>query len=106
MGEPISVVSILSAVSDEFIFETNRNFTGMGHEHYTKEVPVTGERPVDRLADLLLSQGSAKQVHIYAQSISVVGAFGFDPEEVKELIENFYIYYKPGVEVQDESSFS
>lgn len=106
MGEPISVVSVTSAVSEEVIFETNRNFTGMGHEHYIEEEPVDGDRPVDRLADLLLREGSAKEVHVYAQSISVVGAFGFDAEHVKDLIENFYIYYKPGVEVPDESSFS
>lgn len=106
MGEPISVISINSGVSDETIFETNRNFTGMGHEQYIKEVPITGDRPVDRLAQLLFDKGSVKQVHIYAQSISIIGAFGFDAEIAKSLIEDFYIHYKPGVPVPDESSFS
>ncbi len=106
MGEPVAVVQKSTRSDDFAVFETNRNFTGMGHETFDSVDQILGDRPVDDLARMLLEEASVSQVHVYAQSVTVKKAAGFDAAKTLELIENFYIYYRPGVEVPTEESFS
>ena len=67
--------------------------------------PVTGNRPPDVLAAALFETGQVDQVHIYAQMITVSLRQGGSSDGLKEIVENIYIYYKPGVEIPDEASF-
>lgn len=106
MGEPISVIETPSATHGMVRFDTNRSFTGMGHERYTVDAEVFGERPPDVAARTLFATGKVAAVHVYAQAITVELASGSDSEGLKEVIESMYTHYKPGVEVPTEESFS
>ncbi len=105
MGEPVSVIEKPSDRHGFVRFETNRSFTGMGHERYERGDEVLGDRPSDVVARLLLDSGQVDAVHVYAQTISVQLASGADSGGLKEIIENLYIHYKPGVEIPTEASF-
>jgi len=106
MGEPVSVTEKRSSRDGFVRFETNRWFTGMDHERYSAGEPIAGDRPADLAANLLFESGKVDQVHVYGQSITVKLSAGSDSEGLKEALENMYIYYKPGVEVPTEESFS
>lgn len=86
-------------------FETNRSFTGMGHESYRAGEPIVGNRPPDEVARVLLATGEVDTVHVYGQMVTVVLAAGSTGSGLQEELENLYIHYKPGVEVPTEESF-
>ena len=106
MGEPVSVIEKPSAQHGRVRFETNRSFTGMGHERYRKGEPIIGDRPPDVAAGLLLDTGKVESVHIYAQTITVELASGADSSGLKEILEDLYIHYKPGVPIPDPENFA
>lgn len=106
MGEPVSVIEKPSANHGVVRFETNRTFTGMGHERYEANTLISGDRPPDVLAAKLLETGKVERVHVYAQTITVTLRSGATSDGLKEIVENLYIHYKPGVAVPDEASFS
>jgi len=78
----------------------------MGHERYAKGEPILGDRPPDVLARALLDTGKVDDVHVYAQTITVSVAAGQQPTGLKEIIEDLYTHYKPGVPVPTEADFS
>ena len=106
MGEPVSVIEKPSANHGVVRFETNRSFTGMGHERYSAGDDIIDNRPPDAIARLLFETGKVAKVHVYAQTITVTLAQGATSDGLKEVIEGLYIHYKPGVPVPDEASFS
>ncbi len=106
MGEPVSVIEQASAVHGRVRFETNRSFTGMGHERYKKGERILGDRPPDVVARLLLDTGKVDAVHVYAQTITVELAAGADSSGLKQLVEDLYIHYKPGVPIPDPENFA
>ncbi len=106
MGEPVTVIEKPSTNHGLVRFETNRSLTGMGHERYTKDQEVIGDRPPDVVARQLLATGRVDQVHVYAQTITVRLSAGQEPEGLKQIVEDLFIHYKPGVEIPDEASFS
>lgn len=106
MGEPVSVIEKPSATHGMVRFDTNRSFTGMGHERYSVNDEVFGDRPPDVVARALFATGQVDAVHVYAQAITVQLASGSDSAGLKEVIQDLYIHYKPGVEVPTEESFS
>ncbi len=106
MGEPVSVIEKASGRHGLVRFDTNRSFTGMGHERYHRGDPILGHRPPDVLAQLLLDTGQVDDVHVYGQTVTVRLAAGASSEGLKEVIEGLYIHYKPGVEVPTEESFT
>ncbi len=106
MGEPVSVVEKPSSNHGVIRFDTNRSFTGMGHERYHFGDVITERRPSDVLAEALLETGKVEKLHIYAQTITVTLNQGASSDGLKEIIENIYVYYKPGVEIPDEANFS
>ena len=106
MGEPVSVIQKPSVQHGKVRFETNRSFTGMGHERYVLDQPIHGNRPPDAVARLMFESGKVEAVHIYAQPVTVQLLPGASADGLKELLEDLYIYYKPGVEVPTEESFS
>jgi hypothetical protein len=106
MGEPVAVIEKASSNHGVIRFETNRSFTGMGHERYDSSTPVVGDRPPDVIARALLETGQVDRVHIYAQTITITLHQGASAEGLKEIIEGIYIHYKPGVRVPDEADFA
>lgn len=106
MGEPVSVIQKPSSQHGKVRFETNRSFTGMGHERYAVDQPIHGNRPPDAVARLMFETGQVERVHVYAQTITVQLIAGATADGLKELLEDLYIHYKPGVEIPTEESFS
>jgi len=106
MGEPVSVIEKASANHGGGRFETNRSFTGMGHERYQAGDDIIDNRPPDAIARLLLATGQVDKVHVYAQTITVTLHQGAESTGLKEIIEDLFIHYKPGVEVPTEANFS
>jgi hypothetical protein len=106
MGEPVSVIEKASANHGVVRFETNRSFTGMGHERYHAGDEIIDNRPPDAIARLLLATGQVDKVHVYAQTITVTLHSGATSQGLKEIIEDLFIHYKPGVPIPDEASFS
>lgn len=106
MGEPVTVVETKSSRAGYVRFETNRSFTGMGHESYSKGSEIFGDRPPDVIARRLLETGQVDEVHVYAQAITVKVARGSESNGLKEIIEELHTYYRPGVEVQTPESFA
>ena len=107
MGEPVTVIEKPSVRPGYVRFETNRTFTGMGHESYLLGEPIYGDRPPDVLARRLLETGRVEEVHVYAQDVSVkLKGSGGDTSGLREIIEELDIYYTPGVEVPTPESFA
>lgn len=105
MGEPVTVIEKQSNHHGMIRFETNRSFTGMGHERYVVGEPIYGDRPPDRIARTLFETGQVDEVHVYAQTITVKLAAGHTAEGLRELLVDLYTYYRPGVEVPSPESF-
>lgn len=106
MGEPVTVIEKPSSRPGFVRFETNRSLTGMGHERYRAGEPIRGNRPPDVLAERLFSTGKVDEVHVYGQAVTVKLFKDSSPDGLKEIIEDLYIYYRPGVEVPSPESFA
>lgn len=106
MGEPVTVIESASSRPGYVRFETNRVFTGMGHESYKAGEPIYRDRPPDLIATKLFETGKVDEVHVYAQSVTVKLSGNATSDGIKELLEELHIYYRPGVEVPTEESFA
>ena len=106
MGEPVTVVQSATANPSRIRFETNRSFTGMGHERYLEGDAIHGNRPPDAIAKALLATGKLDDVHVYGQTVTVTVSAGKDAEGLKQIIEDLYTYYKPGVPIPTEADLS
>ncbi|NNE95514.1 MAG: hypothetical protein HKN24_05745 [Acidimicrobiales bacterium] len=78
----------------------------MGHERYRRGDEILGHRSPDTIARALIETGKVDEVHVYAQTITVTLAPGQNSDGLKEIIEDLYTYYKPGVPVPSEADFS
>lgn len=106
MGEPVTVIEKASSRAGYVRFETNRTFTGMGHESYSAGDVIHRDRPADVIAGRLFESGKVDEVHVYAQSITVKLFDRASSDGLKEIIEELYIFYGPGVEVPTAESFA
>lgn len=106
MGEPVTVTERPSSRDGFVRFETNRSFTGMGHERYVAGEPIHRDRPSDVLATRLFETGKVDEIHVYGQAITVKLFTGASTDGLKEIIEELYTYYRPGVEVPTPESFA
>lgn len=106
MGEPVTVIEKPSSRPGFVRFETNRSLTGMGHEQYHLGQKILGQRPPDQLAERLFATGQVDEVHVYGQAITVKLFKDATADGLKELIEDLYTYYRPGVEVPTPESFA
>jgi len=97
MGQPIVVTEKPTARPGVLRFEANRVLTGMGHERYTAGEDIVGDRPPDELARRLFEHGGIEAVHVYSNVITVVLGRGAHPEDIKEIVEGLYLYYREGV---------
>jgi hypothetical protein len=106
MGEPVSVIEKPSGRHGYVRFETNRTFTGMGHETYRVGEDIYGDRPPDELARQLFETGKVDEVHVYAQMVTVKLRGSADPSGLADIIGDLHTYYRPGVEVPTPESFA
>lgn len=98
MGQLIAVTEKRSPRQDVVRFETDRAITGMAHERYLPGDVITGTRPPDRLARLLLEFTGVDSVHIHGNIITVDLGPGATTQGMAEAIEDLFIHYKPGVQ--------
>jgi hypothetical protein len=96
MGQPVAVVEKRSSRPGLVRFEANRNLTGMGHERFTSPEQAVGERPAAVLARRLFESGCVDAVHVYLNVVTVDVRKGYEPGGLRDIIENLYIYYRPG----------
>ncbi|MCB1283238.1 MAG: hypothetical protein M9952_02900 [Microthrixaceae bacterium] len=99
MGQPVSVIESKSKAGGAVRYETNRMLTGTGHERYVAGQEILGNRPADVLARRIFERGGVDAVHVNGSVITIDPAKGSDTVGVKELIEDLYTYYRPGVAV-------
>jgi len=99
MGEPVTVVESTTSRPGYIRFETNRSFTGMGHERYDAGEPIYRDRPPDEIAKALFATKKVDEVHVYAQTVTVKLSRGASSDGLGEVLEELYTYYRPGVEV-------
>jgi hypothetical protein len=106
MGEPVTVIEKPAGRHGYVRFETNRSFTGMGHESYLSDEPIHRDRPPDEVARALFETGQVDEVHLYAQTVTVKLRGSEDATGLAEVIEDIYIHYRPGVEVPTPEMFT
>ena len=99
MGQPVTVIEKQSPTTGVVRFELNRVLTGTGHERYKPGDVIVGDRPPDIIARRLLDRGGIDGIHIKGSVISVDVSKGHTSEGLKEIIEDMYTYYRPGVEI-------
>lgn len=99
MGQPVTVVQKASSKPGIVRFEINRSITGMGHERYRSAEDALDDTPCDELARRLFTHGGVEYVHINSNVITVEAGFGADVSSLKQIVEDLFIYYRPGVEV-------
>ena len=99
MGQPVTVIEQHARRGGLVRFELNRSLTGTGHETYRSDDVIVGDRPADVLARRLFEHGGVDAVSINSSVVTVDIAKGGDPTGIKEIIEDLYTYYRPGVEV-------
>jgi hypothetical protein len=100
MGQPVTVIEKPSSSTPGVVrYETNRTLTGTGHEIYRAGEPVVGAKWCDELARRLFERDGIATVHMNGSVITVRFEPGARPEGLRELIEEMFIYYRPGVEV-------
>lgn len=100
MGQPVTVLERPTATPDVVRYETNRNLTGMGHEIFRTPDAAVGDTPAAELARRLFAHGGVQSVHVYQNIATVQFQPGASRAGVTELIEELYLYYTEGVEVE------
>jgi hypothetical protein len=93
MGQPINVVEKPARTPGLARFETNRSFTGMGHERYPSADAIVDDRPVDELARRLFDSGGVTSVHVNGSVVTVALADGWAGEQLLDVIRGLYIHY-------------
>ncbi|MCE2524432.1 MAG: hypothetical protein J4F99_00355 [Acidimicrobiia bacterium] len=99
MGQPVTVIEKPSSRPGVVRFEINRSLTGMGHEYYDAPPPPHRLRPPDELARRLFADGSIDGMHINSNVITLDMSKGADTAGLREVIEELFIHYRPGVEI-------
>ncbi len=96
MGQPVAVVERPSRTPGVVRFEANRSLTGMGHERFTSADDAVGPGSAAELGRRLFATGQVDVVHIYGNQITVELKKGVDATGLRGLVEDLYIYYRPG----------
>ncbi|HEX6238541.1 MAG TPA: hypothetical protein VFZ68_15175 [Acidimicrobiales bacterium] len=104
MGQPITVVEKPSRIPGVVRFETNRSFTGMGHERFDSPDEILADRPVDELARRLFATGAVRAVHTGGSVVTVELADGASSDGLADVIRGLYIYYPPADGVDEPVS--
>lgn len=104
MGQPINVVEKPSSTPGLARFETNRSFTGMGHERYASVDDILADRPVDELARRLFATGGVTEVHANGNVLTVRLADGWTGDQLIDVIRGLYIHYPPSTPAAEGES--
>jgi hypothetical protein len=96
MGQPVAVAEKPSPRPGVVRFETNRSFTGMGHERFTAPEQAVGDRPAAVIARRFFETGKVDAVHVYQNVVTVDLAKGHTSAGLLEVLEGLYTYYRPG----------
>jgi hypothetical protein len=70
----------------------------MAHERYQSAGDAMGDRPPDVLARRLFETGQVAAIHMYSNEVNVDLAKGSNGDGLREVIEDLYIHYLPGVQ--------
>lgn len=107
MGQPVTVVQKTSSSPGILRFEINRSITGMGHERFSSLDDIVDDRPVDELARRLLAFEGCKveRIHVNSNVITLEVA-GTGTAGLHKVIEDLFLYYRPGVRVPTEADFA
>jgi len=97
MGLAIHVTEHPTRTSGVVRFETDRSFTGMGHERYTVTPDPLLDKPADRVARVLFDSGQVAGVHVYGNEVTVKLAPGATTDGLAERIHSLFIHYREGV---------
>ncbi|NNE73616.1 MAG: hypothetical protein HKN26_08135 [Acidimicrobiales bacterium] len=97
MGQVVRVIERPSSRPGIVRFETNRVLTGMGHERYQSRADAVDDTPSDELARRLFDRGGVQSLHINSNIITVTLATA-DSSGIREIIEDLYTYWQPGME--------
>lgn len=104
MGQPVEVMVKESLDPHVRYFETNRWLTGMGSGLFES----VEQAPEGTMARMILEKDGVSVVHVYGNVITVTKEPGasWEPlaDEIKDDLENFYIFYRPGVEPEVPAS--
>ena len=79
-------------------FETNRTFSGMGHERFASVADAYGATPSDELARRLFATGQVDAVHVMANIVTVDLLKGHRSDGLADVVRNLYQYWQPGME--------
>ena len=104
MGQPVTVVETPSRRAGVVRYATNRVLSGMAHETYTSAPDELADRPVDEVARQLFATGKVQRVHVNGNVITVELS-GSEASGLRDLIEDLFTYYRPGVPVPDPADF-
>lgn len=99
MGQPVTVIEKQSSTPGVVRYETNRPLTGTGHEGYWSRDDAVGAKWSAELARRLFDRGGIASIHMNANIVTVHLADASPPTGIKEIIEQMFIFYGPGVEV-------
>lgn len=101
MGQLVTVIEKPSARPGIVRYVLNRALTGMGHERFTADALPDGDRPADELARRLLDTGQVSGVSLNGNVVTVELSQN-NATGLKEVIEDLYTYYVPGVEIPSD----
>ncbi len=98
MGQLVAVSEKPSVTPGIVRFETNRTFSGMGHERFASVGDAYGATPSDELARRLFATGQVDAVHVMANIITVDLLKGHQSDGLADVVRNLYQYWHPGME--------
>ena len=73
----------------------------MGHERYSADTEILGDRPPDVLARRIFEAGGVDAIHIFG-SVVTVRLSSTDEADLANVISDLYTYYVPGVEIPSD----
>ena len=100
MGQPVTVLRKPSSTPGVIRFETNRNFTGMGREHYASTADIVRDRPPDVLARRLFEHAAVRGVTVYGGVVTIEVGDESIADDLQKTLEDLYLFYQPGDEPQ------
>lgn len=101
MGQLVTVLEKPSNRPGIVRYVLNRALTGMGHERYTADAEIEGDRPSDELARRLVATGQVAGVSVNGNVVTVELSKN-DSSGLKDVIVDLYTYYVPGVEIPSD----
>ena len=97
MGQLVAVTEKPGAAPGVVRFETNRSFTGMGHERFSCSEDAWAPTSSAEVARRLFATGRVGGVHVYANVITVDLLQGYTSEGMADMIRELYRYWHPGM---------